>query len=212
MRKYLVLLLALMLLCPVSASATGPKYIGLTFEGVPSGEAGRTLLDGLTQRKVRATFFLWAGPWEWGRRILDSDHEIGLLVPESLNRMSRREAAAKLRGVQTLMPPCRIRYLFSPGGCSDGLRQVAAARGLSLLDTPFHPWTEAPGGKTLLERLQTGDTLCLRAATPADVTLALNLIDLLQAQGFRLVTASELGRLQRESFDSREFRRYNTSG
>lgn len=212
MRKYLVLLLALILLCPVSASASEPKYIGLTFEGFPQGEAGRTLLEGLTQRKARATFFLWAGPWERGQRILDGGHEIGLLVPESLNRMSRREAAAKLRGLRALMPPCRIRYLLCPQGCSDGVRQVAAARGLSLLDTPFHPWTEAPGGKTILERLQNGDTLALRAATPADVTLALNLIDLLQSRGFRLVTVSELGRLQRESFDSPEFRRYNTSG
>ncbi len=212
MRKYLILLLALILLCPVSASATAPKYIALTFEGFPQGETGRALLEGLSQRKARATFFLWAGPWEQGRRVLDGGHEIGLLVPESLNRMSRREAAAKLRGVQTLMPPCRVRYLLSPGNCSDGLRQVASVRGLSFLEAPSSPWAEAPGGRTILERLRSGDTLALRAATPADVNLALNLIDLLQKQGFRPVTLSELGRLQRESFDSRAFLRYNTSG
>jgi hypothetical protein len=193
MRKIVTLMLTLALLCPFSASAAeAPKYMALSFEGLPPGPEGRALLEGLAARDVHATFYLWAAPWEQGQRILDGDHEIGLLVPSSLNRMSRRQVAARLRGVRALLPPCRVRCLMAEGNPSDGLRQVAGALKLTFPPPPLE--RRGPMGSTFLEQAETGDILHFR---PEDVDTALLRIDLLRSRGFRLVTVSELDRLRR---------------
>ena len=193
MRRSLILLLVLALICPFSASAAEPEFIALTFEGFPAGGAGRRLLEGLEERDARATFFLWAAPWEQGRQILNGGHEIGLRAPDSLNQLSRRKVAAKLLGAQALLPACRIRFLLTDDSCSDGVRQVAKVRRLSIPDV-IHQKSAIPG------QVKSGDTLLLTAATAADVTRALTLVDLLQRRGFRLVTASELARLKKTGF------------
>lgn len=202
MRRYLCLLLAFLLLCPVSqSSASKPQFLALIFEGFPSGPEGRILLEGLARRDARATFFLWAPPWEQGRRILDGGHEIGLLLPESLNTLSRRQVAAKLRGTQALLPPCRVRLLLSREACSDGVRQVAKARHLFFQDPgPDLRHNGAPG-ETVLNRIQPGDTLRLRASTRTDVTQALYLVDQLRDRGFTLISASEMARLEQTALD-----------
>ncbi len=191
MRKLLCLLLSAFLLCPFSASAAeGPKYAALMFEGLPAGADGRLLLEGLADRDTHATFFLWACPWERGQRVLEGGHEIGLLAPDSLNRLSRRKVAAKLWGARALLPPSRVRCLMAEGVPSDGLRQVAAVMKFSFSELPA---AELP----LPDRVKTGDTLYLPAATGEDVAKALALVDSLRKRGFVLVSASELARLNR---------------
>lgn len=191
MRRLLLLVLGLALICPCSVSAAEPEFVILTFEGLPSGAPGKTLLEGLAQRDAHATFFLWAPPWEQGRRVLDGGHEIGLQAPESLNSLSRRQVAAKLREQQALLPPCQIRYLTVPGNCSDGVRQVARIRHLRFPPGVLDPWAEHPMGQTFLSRVRTGDTLYLRPATGEDVEQVLNLLDLLQKRGFRMISLKE---------------------
>ena len=193
MRKIVTLLLILAMLCPFSASAAeAPKYMALSFDGLPPGPEGRALLEGLAARDARATFYLWAAPWEQGRRILDGGNEIGLLAPASLNRMSRRQVAARLRGVRALLPPCRVRCLMVEGHPSDGLRQVAGALKFTFPPPPSPPRgpMEQPFGKVP----QSGDILHF---SREDADLALLRIDLLRSRGFRLVTVSELDRLRR---------------
>jgi hypothetical protein len=191
MRKLLCCLLSILLLCPFFASAAeGPEYAALIFPGLPAGSDGKLLLEGLEARNAHATFFLWAGPWEQGQRVLQGGHEIGLLTPDSLNRMSRRKVASRLRGAQALLPPCRIRCLMSQGHCSDGLRQVAGVLNLSF---PEFSAGEFP----LPDRIKSGDILFLPASTEADVRKALALVDQLRDRGFVLVSASELARLNR---------------
>ena len=198
MRKYLILLLILALVCPFSASASeAPKFAVLIFSGIPAGAEGRTLLDGLAARDARATFFLWAAPWEQGRRILDGNHEIGLMLPDSLNHLSRRQVAAKLRGARALLPPCRVRFLLAEGGCSDGVTQVAGALRFSFPEAPLCPRKEGLIDIASLSQIQSGDTLYLPVVSRTDVIQALHLIDLLQNRGFTLITASEMVRLRR---------------
>lgn len=198
MRKYLILLLTLALLCPVStAAAESPKFAVLTFGGIPAGAEGRFLLDGLSARDARATFFLWAAPWEQGRRVLDGNHEIGLMLPDSLNQLSRRQVAAKLRGARALMPPCRVRFLMTEGHCSDGVEQVSRALHFSFPETPLYPRKEGFMDYSILSQVQSGDTLYFPVSSRADVSFALNAIDQLQDRGFTLISASEMDRLRR---------------
>lgn len=200
MRKCLILLLVLAMLCPFSASAAeAPKYVILAFDGFPAGAPGRELLTGLAQRNIRATFFLWNAPWEQGRRVLNEKHEIGLLLPASLNTLSRRQVASHLRGAQALLPPCRIRFLMADKDCSDGVRQVAGALHFSLEKAVRQPWKETLGNSSVSEEIKSGDTVYLQTASRSDVLMALRFLDLLRSRGFRLVTASEFARLQRLS-------------
>ena len=198
MRKCLILLLILALLCPFSASAAeAPKFVVLTFGGIPAGAEGRALLDGLAARDVRATFFLWAAPWEQGRRVLNERHEIGLMLPDSLNQLSRRQVAAKLRGVRALIPPCQVRFLMTEGRCSDGVGQVARALHFSFPEAPVSPRKEGFMDYSILSQVQSGDTLYFPVSSRADISFALNAVDLLQDRGFTLITASEMARLHR---------------
>lgn len=191
MRKIFTLLLILAMLCPFSASAAEePKYIALSFEGLPPGPEGRALLEGLSARDVHATFYLWAAPWEQGRRILDGGNEIGLLVPASLNQMSRRQVASRLRSVRALLPPCRVRCLMVEGHPSDGLRQVAGA-----LKFTFPP-SSLPRGPMALPFGKVPQSWDILHFSREDADLALLRIDLLRSRGFRLVTVSELERLR----------------
>jgi hypothetical protein len=198
MRKYLILFLILALLCPVSAAAAeAPKFVVLTFGGIPAGAEGRFLLDGLSARDARATFFLWAAPWEQGRRVLDGNHEIGLMLPDSLNQLSRRQVAAKLRGARALMPPCRVRFLMTEDGCSDGVAQVARVLRFSFPEAPLCPGNEGFTDTGLLDQVQNGDTLYFPVSSRTDVSFVLNAVDRLQSRGFLLITASEMNRLRR---------------
>ena len=193
MRKYISFLLTVLLLCPFSASAAArPQYIGLAFRGFPAGEGGRTLLDGLAQREARATFFLDAPSREQGQRILDGGHDIGLTAPESWNPLSRRQVYQALNDRRALLPACRIGLLLADGRVSDGVRQVAETQNMRFLKNAVDPWAEAPAGRDFLPGIKPGDVLLLSARNPE---LSLNLVDLLQKRGFRLVAVSELARL-----------------
>lgn len=191
MRKYLLLLLAFLLLFPCAASAAeGPGCIGLAFRGLPPGREGRELLEELERRDVRATFFLDVPSWEEGRRILDGGHEIGLTVPEEWNRLSRRGVYRQLKGCRALLPDGRVRLLLPQGSLSDGVRQVAEVQEMTLLENYLDPWADPLMGSTLLSQLQSGDILLLDGKHPE---LAVNILALLQNRGFRLVAVSELG-------------------
>lgn len=194
MRKLLIFLLIPALLCPCGASAAeSPRYLALTFEGCPGEEDTRALLEGLEARGVRATFFLRAEDGPQAAGLLEGGHEIGLL---SLARpgQSRREIAREFSDIRAALPDCRVRFLRPGAQVFDGLRQVAGAQGLTILEPTLDPWAAAPAGRSLLDRAADGDVLRMGAGVAANT--ALNLIDLLKKEGFTLVTVSELARLR----------------
>lgn len=182
MRKCLIFILILALL-PVSASAAeSPKYLALVFDGYPR-EAG-TLLAGLEARGVRVTFFLGEEAAMYGKQLLENRHELGILTtlgPE----LSRREIAGKLQAWER-QADVRVRLLRPTAGCSDGLRQVAKALGLTFVipTDDFGPLTPAADGEILLAD-----------GKMAPISL-LEQVDDLQDQGFVFVTVSELARLR----------------
>lgn len=195
MRKYILYLLMFLLLFPLAASAAeGPQYVGLAFQGIPSGKEGRALLKEMERRDARATFFLDVPSWEQGRQILDGGHEIGLTVPEDWNRLSRRGVYREIRGRKALLPDRRVQLLLSYGRVSDGVRQVAQVQGMEFLQNALNPWEEFRMGHTFMDQLQPGDILLLDGEKPE---LALSILDLLQSKGFRPVAVSELARFDR---------------
>ena len=199
----ILLLLALPVL-PVRA-APAEKYVALTFDDGPSGRFTRRLLEGLYEREAKATFFLCGYRMqqypELTERIYQEGHEIGLhgFTHNSMASMSRREIAKELIDSQALLPEgCQPVLLRPPGGkCTDGVRQVAQARGLAILGWSVDPrdWaTEDTAAieKQILRQVKDGDIILLHDMTASSVQAALDIVDALDKQGYRFVTVSEL--------------------
>ena len=209
MRRLMILLFSLtFLVLPVQA-VHGSKYVALTFDDGPSGKYTRTLLDGLYDRGAKATFLLCGYRIkdypDIAQRILDEGHEIGYhgYSHDSMKTMSRRSIAQELMDTEALLPEgCHPAFLRPPGGfSSDGVRQVAQARGLAILHWSVDPqdWeihSEQAIEKAVLEQVSDGDIVLLHDMTTASVEAALDIVDVLLQQDYEFVTVSELARLR----------------
>lgn len=208
MRRIFICLLCLSLL-PLPARAAGTKYAALTFDDGPSGKYTRRLLDGLYDRGAKATFLLCGYRIreypDIAQRICEEGHEIGIhgYSHDSMKTMSRRSIAQEIADTQALLPQgCRVRFLRPPGGfCTDGVRQVAEARGLSILSWSVDPkdWAVKDASaikNTVLSRVKDGDIVLLHDMSTSSVDAALAIADSLLEEGYALVTVSELARLR----------------
>lgn len=203
-------ILCLSLLVPLPASAAEePKYIALTFDDGPSGEFPRQLLEGLSDRGAKATFFLCGYRAEQypelAERILREGHEIGIhgYSHRDMRPMSRREIAAEIRKTKEVLPDkCPVRLLRPPGGCcSDAVDQVAGAMGLAVAGWSLDPqdWATrdtAAVSRSILDRARDGDIILMHDMSASSVCAALSIVDTLRSRGFTFVTVSELARLR----------------
>ena len=207
MRRLLILVCCLALLAmPVSAEE---KYVALTFDDGPSGRYTDRLLDGLKERGAKATFLLCGYRIKeypaQTQRILEEGHEVGNhgYSHRNMQELSRRQIAQELLDTEALLPEnCRIRFLRPPGGCcSDGVRQVAEAKNLAILNWSVDPrdWAMqdiAAIEQAVLKHVTDGDVILLHDMSDSSVTAALHIIDQLAAQGYQFVTASQLAALR----------------
>ena len=207
MRRLLILVCCLALLVmPVSAEG---KYVALTFDDGPSGRYTERLLDGLKERGAKATFLLCGYRIKeypaQTQRILEEGHEVGNhgYSHRNMQELSRRQIAQELLDTEALLPEnCRIRFLRPPGGCcSDGVRQVAEAKNLAILNWSVDPrdWAMqdiAAIEQAVLKHVTDGDVILLHDMSDRSVTAALPILDQLAAQGYQFVTASQLAALR----------------
>lgn len=206
MRRILVILLCFALL-PVPTRAAERKYVALTFDDGPSGKYTRRLLDGLYDRGIRATFLLCGYRIkeypDITLRIFEEGHEIGIhgYSHNTMKTMSRRNIAAEIADTQTLLPQgCVVRFLRPPGGfCTDGVRQVAQVRGLSILSWSVDPkdWATrdtAAIESAVLKNIKDGDIILLHDMSISSVQAALDIADVLTEDGFEFVTVSEMAK------------------
>ena len=186
------------------------QYVALTFDDGPSGKYTRMLLDGLALRGVHGTFLLCGYRMEQypeiTQRIFDEGHEIGYhgFSHDSMREMGRRKIGQELIDSQNLLPEdCDPVFFRPPGGfVTDGIRQVAEARNLAILSWSVDPKDWATGStaqieKAVLQTVKDGDIILLHDMSISSVDAALDIVDVLQARGFRFVTVSELARLRR---------------
>lgn len=209
MRRILVCVLLLGILVLPARAAEGKKYVALTFDDGPSGKYTERLLDGLALRGARCTFFLCGYRMEQypelTQRIFDEGHEIGFhgFSHDSMRNMSRRTIGQELIDSRNLLPEdCEPVFFRPPGGfVTDGVRQVAEARQLALLSWSVDPkdWATksvASIEQAVLKNVKDGDIILLHDMTITSVQAALDLVDVLQKEGYRFVTVSELAQLR----------------
>ena len=212
MRRIAAFIIILSLLVVPVQGASRDKLVALTFDDGPSGRFTEALLDGLKERGAKATFFLCgyriAQYPELTQRIFSEGHEIGYhgYSHESMKNMSRLTIAGEIIDSQKLLPEdCDPVFLRPPGGfVTDGVRQVAAARQLAILNWSVDPrdWATADTlavEQAVLGNVEDGDVILLHDMTISSVRAALKIVDDLQKQGFRFVTVSELARLREVS-------------
>lgn len=207
MRRVCALLCCLWLLTlPVSAEG---KYVALTFDDGPSGRYTDRLLDGLKERGAKATFLLCGYRVKeypaQTQRIVDEGHEVGNhgYSHKNMQELGRRRIAQEILDTEALLPEgCQVRFLRPPGGCcSDGVRQVAEARNLAILNWSVDPkdWAvQNPAAieQAVVKHVSDGDVILLHDMSDSSVTAALHIIDQLAAQGYQFVTASQLAALK----------------
>lgn len=212
MRRMFAMLLCVFLMCPImSQAAETEKYVALTFDDGPSGRFTRRLLKGLYDRDAKATFFLCGYRLkqypDLAQQLLDAGHEIGIhgYSHGNMQTMTRTQIAQEIMDTQSLLPRnCKAVFLRAPGGCcSDGVVQVAKARGLAVLNWSVDPrdWATTDVlaiDAAVVEQVKDGDVVLLHDMSDSSVDAALAIIDHLQSQGFTFVTVSELAELRQE--------------
>ena len=222
MKKLLILLLCVCLLCiPVRADRNS-KLIALTFDDGPSGRYTRALLDGLEARKTKATFFLCGYRMEQDpvltERIFAEGHEIGLhgYSHKCMRDMCQADIAQELERAMALLPDgCRVSFLRSPGGlCSKYVRAAAEDLSLSVLSWSVDPrdWAThnaAAIEKEVISHVRDGDVILLHDMSDSSVQAALTIIDELEEAGYRFVTVSELAKAKgMPLIPGKEYRRF----
>lgn len=209
MRKMMTLLLCMVLLAVPARAAEGTKYVVLTFDDGPSGRFTRTLLDGLEERNVKATFLLCGYRMELSpaltRRIYEEGHEIGLhgFTHCCMGDMCREQIGAELRNTTALLPEgCQPVFLRPPGGkMNDFVHQAAEEAGLAILNWSVDPRDWAIHDSRAIERavvknVRDGDVILLHDMSDSSVVAALHIIDTLREEGYEFLTASELASMR----------------
>lgn len=205
MKRFVAIFLCIYLLCIPVRGAENEKLVALTFDDGPSGKFTTRLLDGLEERDAKATFLLCGYRMEQypqlTERIFHNGHEIGLhgYSHKSMQDMCSRDVTQELKRVMALVPGgCQVSFLRSPGGLGGKCVQTAAKNlGLSILSWSVDPkdWATHDAKaieKEVISHVRDGDVILLHDMSDSSVEAALVIIDELQEQGFRFVTASEL--------------------
>ncbi len=206
------LICAILCMCFLSFPAQQEQpagYIALTFDDGPSGRITQRLLEGLEQRGVQATFLLCGYRLrdypETAQAIFDAGHEIGIhgYSHKDMSKMTVSQVLEEIENTAALLPEgCSPVFLRPPGGAyGESVRQAAKSLELAVLNWSVDPrdW-EDPGAQAVqaavMDAVKDGDVILLHDMYDGTVDAALAIIDQLQAQGFRFVTASQLAAIR----------------
>lgn len=207
LKRFAALIACLCLLCIPVRAAEAEKLVALTFDDGPSGKYTRRLLEGLEERDAKATFLLCGYRMEQypelTEQIFEEGHEIGLhgYSHKSMKDMCRRDVAQELEKAMALVPAgCEVSFVRSPGGfCGNYVQTAAADMELAILSWSVDPRDWATHNaeaieKEVISHVRDGDVILLHDMSDSSVDAALMIVDELQEQGFRFVTASELAK------------------
>ena len=180
--------------------------VALTFDDGPNASSTPILLDGLKERKVRATFFLIGENVEKGenekivKRMYEEGHLIGnhTYTHCNLSKLETGEAKKELEQTDTVIEKitgkqpafARAPYGELPVDSEQDLSRMYIGWTVDPLD-----WmTEDAGSvvKTVVEEINPGDIILLHDCYPSSVQAAIRIVDLLQGKGYEFVTVDHL--------------------
>lgn len=194
----------------VTEAEEGAKYVALTFDDGPKGRITETLLDGLKERGVHATFFLIGNLAEeypeLVQRMDREGHQIGLhsydhLAP--LTGLTREGFEAQIGRSRTIIQNAlgeeREMMLRPPyGQVDDNLRKWCGCPMILWSVDPEDWYYQDPAReiKSVCEAAEDGDIILLHDTFDETVEAALAIIDRLHQEGYYFVTVEELMELK----------------
>jgi peptidoglycan/xylan/chitin deacetylase (PgdA/CDA1 family) len=202
--------LALLLCCALlpAVSAENAKLMALTFDDGPEYVNTPAMLDVLSARGVKATFFM-VGQWTKGKdeiiqRVLEEGHQIGSHTQDHKNLTKLTDDQVRYQ-VDTFADTMmgfldQTDYMLRPpfGGCN--------AHVLSLVDAPVIHWTIDPAkgykvpatemAETIVREARDGAIILMHDTTAENVEATAAAIDALHGLGYEFVTVQELFRLK----------------
>ena len=188
----------------ISKTAGTPKYIALTFDDGPSRKYTPILLDGLKERGVHATFFLMGknieGEEDIVKRMSEEGHLIGNHSYEHI-QLTKAGAKAVCEAVEHTQEQIeaitgkRPEYIRPPYGdwneeLEEEIGMTPVLWSLDSLDWKLRNQKRIV--KKVLKEAEDGDIILMHDIFDTSVSAALELIDILQREGYTFVTADEL--------------------
>ena len=178
----------------------------LTFDDGPNASSTPILLDGLKERKVRATFFLIGENVEKdeNEKIVKRMYEEGHLIGNhtythcNLSKLETGEAKKELEQTDTVIEKitgkqpvfARAPYGELPVDSEQDLSRIYIGWTVDPLD-----WMTEDAGAvvtTVVEEINPGDVILLHDCYPSSVQAAIRIVDLLQGKGYEFVTVDKL--------------------
>lgn len=182
------------------------KYVALTFDDGPKGKITETLLDGLKERGVHASFFLIGNLAEQYpelvQRMAREGHQIGLHSYDHLASLTgitqaefQRQIGQSREIIQAILGEERELMLRPPyGQVDDHLRQWAGCPMVLWSVDPEDWYYQDPAREieSVCSSAQDGAIILLHDTFPETVEAALAIIDRLHQEGYYFVTVEEL--------------------
>ncbi|MCS6831194.1 MAG: polysaccharide deacetylase family protein [Armatimonadota bacterium] len=194
----------------IDAGSTSQKLVALTFDAGSSAEPVPRILQALARQSVHCTFFL-TGQWierypDAARQIAEAGHELGnhswshpaftSLTDEQIREQLRRteEIAQRVCGRST-------KPLFRPpfGARNERVRSVVAEEGYLTIYWSIDSWDSVKKDITpqmiinrVMRAMRPGAIVLMHCGSEATAQALPRLLGELEAQGYRVVTVSEL--------------------
>ncbi len=180
------------------------KKIALTFDDGPHPRYTEELLDGLAERKVKATFFLLGqnieGREDIIRRIAEEGHLIGnhTYYHVDITRLTQREACQEILETSkkiTAITGQPVEYIRPPFGNWDKELECEVMMLPIFWSVDTLDWTTRNADQIVqkvVTDIEENDIILMHDSYDSTVKAALRIIDLLQAEGYEFVTADEL--------------------
>ncbi|MGM9608217.1 MAG: polysaccharide deacetylase family protein [Oscillospiraceae bacterium] len=181
-----------------------PPLIALTFDDGPRRSTTTELLDGLSQRGVKATFFLigeqLAGNEDIVCRMDEEGHQIGIHTYDhvrltGLNRADFDAQVGRTRQLLVNILGHNDFLLRPPYGMYDAGVQAMAGCPIILWSIDPEDWGDkntAREVQQIVSEAQDGSIILLHDIYPTSVAAALQVVDALHEQGYLFVTIDEL--------------------
>ena len=180
------------------------KKVALTFDDGPNAKYTETLLDGLKERGVCATFFLLGKQVENSpqivKRMQEEGHLIGNHSYEHVNLSSLNDEAAVVQVDKTNEAIYKItgeypEYIRPPFGCWKSNLDYETTMIEVLWNVDPLDWKTDHADtvvKRVLDEVQEDDIILLHDASESSVKAACQIIDTLQKEGYVFVTVDKI--------------------
>ncbi len=180
------------------------KKVALTFDDGPHSATTPALLEGLRKRNVRATFFVVGKKAEENRNIIEQMHKDGHLIGNHTNThcnlavMSCNSALSEIDLANSVIfdvTGSYPDYLRPPfGECGDTLDDSLNMFTV-MWDIDPRDWSVQNTESVVnyvISNVQDGDIILLHDIFDTSVEAALQIVDILSAQGYEFVTVEEI--------------------